>query len=171
MSDSLWPHELQHTRLPSPSLSPGVCSNSCPLSRWCHPTISFSVAPFSCPQSFPTSGSFPMSVLHIRWPKYWSFSLITSESFRGLGFNIRVCGNTNIQIIANVQGSVSHCPEPGHQIHCTLLDRFLCCLEMHRTHNRQLGVNHFCWLNERKNQWTNKWQMRRWAAPLTVPCT
>ena len=64
MFDSLWPHELQHTKLPCPSLSPGVCSNSCPLSQWCHPTISCSVAPFSsCPQSFPVSGSFPVSWL------------------------------------------------------------------------------------------------------------
>ena len=61
MSDSLWPNELQHTRLPCPSLSPGVCSTSCPLSWWCHPIISLSVAPFSsCPQSFPASGSFPV---------------------------------------------------------------------------------------------------------------
>ena len=50
--------ELQHARLPCPSLSPGVCSNPRPLSRWCHPTISSSVAPFSCPQSFPASGLF-----------------------------------------------------------------------------------------------------------------
>ena len=64
MSDSLWPHGLQYNRIPCPSLSPGVCSNSCPLSRWCHPTISSSVVPFSsCPQSFPTSVSFPMSQL------------------------------------------------------------------------------------------------------------
>ena len=62
MSDSLWPHRLQHTRLPCPSPSPGVCSNSCPLSRWCHPNISSSVIPFSsCPQSFPAPGSFPVS--------------------------------------------------------------------------------------------------------------
>ena len=64
MSNSLQPHEQQHTRLPCPSLSPRVCSNSCPLSWWCHPTISSSVITFSsCPQSFPTSGSFPMSWL------------------------------------------------------------------------------------------------------------
>ena len=64
MSDSLWPHGLQHTRLPYTLLSPRVCSNSCPLSWWYYPTISSSVAPFStCPQSFPTSGSFPMSWL------------------------------------------------------------------------------------------------------------
>ena len=62
MSDSLQPHELQHVRLPCPSLSPGVCTNSCPLNRWCHPTISSSVFPFSSYfQSFPALGSFLMS--------------------------------------------------------------------------------------------------------------
>ena len=64
VSNSLQPHELQHTRLPCPSLSSRVCSNSCPLSQWCHLTISSSVAHFSsCPQSFPISRSFPMSWL------------------------------------------------------------------------------------------------------------
>ena len=64
MSNSFRPHGLQHARLPCPSLSPGVCSNSCPLNQWCHPTASSSVTPFSsCPQSFPASGSFPMSRL------------------------------------------------------------------------------------------------------------
>ena len=59
MFNSLQPHELQHTRLPCPSLSPGVCSDSCLLSQWCHPTILSSIIPFSpCPQSFPESGSF-----------------------------------------------------------------------------------------------------------------
>ena len=63
-SDSLQPHESQHTRPPCPSPTPGVCSNSCPSSRWHHPTISSSVVPFSsCPQSLPASGSFPMSQL------------------------------------------------------------------------------------------------------------
>ena len=58
MSDSLGPHGLQHTRLPYPSPTPRACSNSSPLSHWCHPTISFSVIPFSsCLQSFPASGS------------------------------------------------------------------------------------------------------------------
>ena len=62
MSDSLWPHGLQHTRLSCPSPTPGACSNSCPLSQWCYLTTSTSVDPFfSCPQSFPASGSFPMS--------------------------------------------------------------------------------------------------------------
>ena len=64
MSDSLWPHRLQHASLPCPSLSPRVCSNSCALSQWSHLSISSSVVPFSsCPQSFPASGSFPMSQL------------------------------------------------------------------------------------------------------------
>ena len=63
MSNSLWPHELQHTRLPCPSLSPWVCSNLCLLSQWCHPTILSSVNPFSRPQSLPASGSFQMSQL------------------------------------------------------------------------------------------------------------
>ena len=63
-SNSLQPHGLLLARLPSPSLSPGVCSDSCPLNPWCHPTISSSVAPFSsCLQSFPASGSFPVSWL------------------------------------------------------------------------------------------------------------
>ena len=62
LSNSLWPHRLQHTRLPCSSPSPGACSNLCPSSRWCHPTIWSSVIPFSsCLQSFPASGSFPMS--------------------------------------------------------------------------------------------------------------
>ena len=64
LSHSWWPHGWQCTRLPGPSPSPGLYSNSCPLSRWCHPTISSSVVPFSsCLQSFPASGSFLMSRL------------------------------------------------------------------------------------------------------------
>ena len=76
MSDSLWPLGQEHARLPCPSLTPGVCSNSCPSSRWCYPTISSSVIPFSfCLQSFPASVYFPMSpFFFIRWLKYWSFS-------------------------------------------------------------------------------------------------
>ena len=67
VSNSLQPHELQHARPPCPSPTPGVCSNSCPSSWWCHPAISSSVIPFSsCPQSLPASGSFPMSQ-HFAW--------------------------------------------------------------------------------------------------------
>ena len=80
MSDSLQPHGLQHAKLPCPSLTPRGYSNSCPSSQWCHPTISSSVSSFpSCPQSFPASGSFPMSQFFV-WPKYRSFSFSNSPS-------------------------------------------------------------------------------------------
>ena len=79
MSDSWQPHESQHARPPCPSPMPGVCSNSCPLSWWCHPTISSSVVPFSSSlQSFPASGSFQMSQL-----------------FASGGQNIRVSASTS----------------------------------------------------------------------------
>ena len=61
MSDSLWPHGLQQARPPCPPPPPRACSDSCPLSQWYHPTISSFVIPFSCLQSFPSSGSFPTS--------------------------------------------------------------------------------------------------------------
>ena len=81
VSDSLQLHGLQHARPPCPSPTPGACSNSCPLSWWYHPNISSSVVSFSSRlQSFPASGSFQMSVLRIRWPKYWSFSFNISPS-------------------------------------------------------------------------------------------
>ena len=79
MSNSLWPHGLQHTRLPCPSPTPRVYSNSYPLNRWCHPTISSSVIPFSsCPQSLPASGSFPMS----------QFFALGGQSTGSFSFNI-----------------------------------------------------------------------------------
>ena len=80
---TLWPHGLQHTRLPCPSLSPRVCSNSCPLSWWCHPSISSSVATFFLllPSISLSIRDFSNeSVLHTRWPKYWSFSFSISPS-------------------------------------------------------------------------------------------
>ena len=82
MSGSLWPRGLQHARFLCPLPSSGACSHSCPLSQWCHPIISSSVDSFSsCLQSFPASGSFSKELtLHIRWPKYWSFSFSISPS-------------------------------------------------------------------------------------------
>ena len=82
MSDFLPPHELQHARPPCPSPTPGVYSNSCPLSWRCHPAISSSDVPFSSRlQSFPASGSFPMSQFFPSGgPKYWSFSFRISPS-------------------------------------------------------------------------------------------
>ena len=84
-SDSLWPHGLQHARLPCPSPSPGVCSDSCPLSWWCHPIISSSIAPFSsCPQSFPISGCFPVSPHQEAKALEFSFSISPSNGYSGL---------------------------------------------------------------------------------------
>ena len=114
MSNSLWPHELQHTKLPCPSLSPRVCSNPCPLSQWCYPTISSSVIPLSsCPQSFPASGSFQMSqlftsgglcigasasasVLPMNILHWFSLGLTGLISLLSKGFS-RVFSNTTVQ--------------------------------------------------------------------------
>ena len=80
MSDSLWPHGLQHARLPCPSPTHGACSNSSPLSRWCHPTISSSL-PLLLPSIFPSIRVFcNESVLCIRWLNYWNFSFRISPS-------------------------------------------------------------------------------------------
>ena len=85
MFNSLWPYQLQHTRLSCLSLSPGVCSNSCPLSQWCHPSISTSAAPFSsCPQSFPASVFSSELALYNRRQKYWSFSISPSNEYSGM---------------------------------------------------------------------------------------
>ena len=82
---TLQPHGLQHTRPPCPSPAPGSCSNSCPLSRWCHPTISSSVVPFSsCPQSFPASGSFQMSQLFASGGQSIGASASASNEYSGL---------------------------------------------------------------------------------------
>ena len=79
MSDSLWPHELQHTRPPCPSPTPRVHSNSRPSSQWCHPAISSSVVPFSsCPQSLPASESFPMRQLFAWGGQSTGFSVLAS---------------------------------------------------------------------------------------------
>ena len=87
VSNSLRPHEQQHARLPCPLLSPRVCSNSCPLSHWCYPTISSSVAPFSsCPQSFPALGFFPMSCLFasgIQSIRLWASALVFPVNIQG----------------------------------------------------------------------------------------
>ena len=88
MSDSLWPHGLQHARLPCPSPTPGAYSNSYALSWWCHPTVSSSVIPFfSCFQSFPESGSFLMSQLFISSGQ----SIGASSSASVLPLNIQCC--------------------------------------------------------------------------------
>ena len=112
MPDSLQPHGLRPARLPCPSLSPDVCSNLCPLNRRCHPIISSSVTPFSsCPQSFPASGSFPMSqffasggqsigasasesVLPMNIQDWYKLTVLISLQSKGLS---RVFSNTTVQ--------------------------------------------------------------------------
>ena len=80
LSDFLRPHGLQHARPPRPSPAPGVCSNPCPLTWWCHPTISSS-RPLLLPSIFPSIRVFSNELaLCIRWPKYWSFSFNISSS-------------------------------------------------------------------------------------------
>ena len=106
VSDSLRPHESQHTRPPCPSPTPGVYSNLCPSSQWCHPAISSSVVPFSfCPQSLPASGSFPMSQLFAWGGK--SIGVSTSVSVQ-TSFNfmaaITICSDFWAQ-----ESEVSHC--------------------------------------------------------------
>ena len=85
VSNSLWTHGLQHARLPCPSLTPGAYSDSCLSNQWCHPTISSSVIPSS---SWSIRVFSKESILHIRWPKYWSFSFIVSpfSDYSGLIF-------------------------------------------------------------------------------------
>ena len=114
MSDSLRPQESLHARPPCPSTTPGVYSNPCPSSRWCHPAISSSVVPFSsCPQSLTASGSYSNeSTLPMRWPKYWSCRLasvlpMNTEDWSPLGWTgwislkskelSRVFPNTTVQ--------------------------------------------------------------------------
>ena len=104
MSDSLWPHESQHTRPPCPSPTPGVHSDSHPSSQWCHPAISSSVVPFSsCPQSLPASVFSNESTLRMRWPKYWSFnfSIIPSKEIPGL-----ICFRMDRLDLVAVQGTL-----------------------------------------------------------------
>ena len=102
MSDSLWPHELQHIRPPCPSPTPGVHPNPCPSSWWCHPTISSSVIPFSCPQSFP--GSFQMSQL-----------LSSGVSFSSVQFSHSVVSNSLQPHEA--QHTRNPCPSPSPGVH------------------------------------------------------
>ena len=114
MFNSLRPHGLQHARLPCPSPTPGACSNSCPLSQWCHSTISSSIVPFSsCLQSFPASGSFQMSqffitvsqrigisasasVLPMNIQDWFPLGLTGWISLQSMGF-WRVFSNTTVQ--------------------------------------------------------------------------
>ena len=138
VSDSFWPHELQHTRPPFPSQTPGVYANSCPLSWWCHPTISSSTIPFFYrPQSLPGSGSFPMSQLFVwggqsirvsasasvlpvntqDWSPLWWTGWISLQS-KGLS---RVFSNTTVQ--KHPFFSAQHSSQSNSHIHTWPMDK------------------------------------------------
>ena len=118
MSNNLWPHGLQHSKLPCPSLSPRVCSNSRPLSQWCYLTISSSAALFSfCLQSFPASGSFPMSWLCIKWPNYWSFNFSISPSIE---YSVLIFFRIDWFDFLAVQGTLKS-PLPHHNSKASIL--------------------------------------------------
>ena len=103
-------HGLQHAKLPCPSLSSWACSNLFPLSWWCHPTISFSVAPFSsCSQSFSVSGSFPMRLLFESWARVLEFQLL-HQSFQWV-FRVDFLWDWLFDLIA-VQGTLKSSPAP-----------------------------------------------------------
>ena len=128
---TLWPHGLQHARLPCSSPTPGVCSNPCPLSRWCHPTISSSVVPFSSRlQSFPASGSFQMrqffasgglsirvaalvaalaSILPMNIQDWFPLGLTDSIFLQSKGFS-RVFSNTTLQKHQFFRAQLSYSP-------------------------------------------------------------
>ena len=110
MSDSLWPHGLQHARLPYPSLSHGVCSDSCPLSQWCHPTISSSRPLPLMLSIFPSNRIFSSELaLRIRWPKYLSlsFSISPSNEYSGL-ITFRIDWFDILSVQGTLRGLIQH---------------------------------------------------------------
>ena len=103
MSNSLWPHRLQHARLPCPSLSPGVCSNSCPLSQWCHPTISSCATSSVFVSVFPSIRVFSgESALHIRWQRF--------EASLGLAGPWSHLRRSGLLILMNLSGPFNRAP-------------------------------------------------------------
>ena len=147
MANSLWSYELQHTRLPCPSPTPRAYSNLCPLSQWCHPTISFSASPFSSHlQSFPASGSFLVSQF-IRWPKQstgvlsldWEDSLEKEMSTHSSILAQRILWTEELQskrvrydLVTQLSSVAQSCPTlcdpmdcstPGFPVHHQLLER------------------------------------------------
>ena len=113
MSDSLWPHGLQHIRLPCPSPTLGACSNSCPSSQWCHPTISSCRPLLLLPSVFPSIRVFSNESVLCRWPKCWSFSfsLSLSNEYSGL-ISFRMDW---LDLLA-VQGTLKSSPIPQFKI-------------------------------------------------------
>ena len=138
MSNSLWPHGLQHARLPGPSLSPGVCSNSCPLSQWCHPTISLSAAPFPLSlQYFPASWSFPVS---------WLF--ISGDQSIGASASASV-------LLMNIQGWF---PLGLISLISLLSNRLSRVFSSTTVQKHQFGTQPFLWSNSHIHTWHDYWK-------------
>ena len=144
VSDSLQLHGLQHARLPCLSPSPGACSNSCPLSQWCHPTISSSLSLLLLPSVFPSIRVFSNeSALWFKWPKYWSFSFSISPSneYSGLIFfrldwlDLLVVQRTLFVVQLHSSQALVLCVQPSLRsscrIHTWLLEKPRLCLYRH----------------------------------------
>ena len=127
ISNFLWLHGLQHARFPYPSLSPIVCSNSCPLSQWCHPTISFSVTPFSSyPQSFTSLAYFPMNWLFASggqsgWSQ--SFSISPSNEYSGL-ISFRIDWFDLLSVQGNLKSLLQHQDLKASALWCSVFFMF-----------------------------------------------
>ena len=125
MLKSLGPHELQHARPPCPSPTPGVYSNSCPLSRWCHSTILSCCLLLLPPSIFPSIRVFSNeSALHIRWPKYWSFSLSISPSneYSGL-IPFRIDWFDLLAVQGTLKGLLQHHSSKASILRCSASSR------------------------------------------------
>ena len=128
-SGSLWPHGLQHSRHPCPSLCPRACSNLCPLKWWCHPTVSSSVVPFSsCPQSVPGSVSFPVS---------WLFASGASASVSVLQMNIQGWSPLGWTGLISLQSrdSQESSPAPQFESITSLALSLVCCSTLTSIHD------------------------------------
>ena len=123
VSNSLRPHEPQHARPPCPSPTPGVYPKSCPLSWWCHPTISSFVVPLStCPQSFPASGSFQMSQLFASGDQYWSFSFNISPSNEHPGLiSFRIDWLDHLAVQGTLESLLQHHSSKASTLQCSAL--------------------------------------------------
>ena len=148
MSDSLWHHGLQHTRLPCPSPSLRLCLNSCPLSWWCHSAISSFVVAFpSCLLSFPASGHFQMSQLFASCDQNISFNISPSSEYSGL-----ISFRTNWFDLLAVKGTLKSLPTPDFEgINSLVLSHFYCPARrsIHDYwRNHSFDYIDFCWQSE-----------------------
>ena len=147
MSDSLWPHELQHARLLCPSLSPWVCLNSCPMSQWCHTTIPCPVAPFSsCPQSCPASGSFPVSQFFTSDGQSIGACISSFQFSSSVQFSRSVMSGSSR--LHELQHARPPCPSPTPVVHSD-------------SRSSSQSCPNLCWPHE--------WQHTRFPCPLPTP--